>query len=581
MADVDYWDRRTNVRDPLAERLIGPGKRFELEEIVVVGHRQAVIRDVPRTVDPYLSRAALFGDRLAMTCEGARFTYAELFGRAASLAAVLRDEFDVRRGSMVALAMGNRPEFVVSLIAIIAAGGIAALVNSRGVAEEMLHAIGTAGAMLTILDAERADTIAAALPDPAWPRIVSGAPASSLRPGRAGMAADRAFAEVAVSGDPAALAPEPMQPDDGAVILFTSGTTGRPKGALLSHGAVAHSMALGAVVSAIQDMRYEDEMGESLPEAQRAMQSPVVNLTPMFHLSGMIPILRSISVGSAHHIMGKWNADIAFDMIEQSDMTRLSFVPTMLWDMFRSPRANADNLGRIRYLAGGGAPLNPDIVAEIRARVPKCVLSNSYGQSENVAWACSISGRHYMDHPLSCGWAVPTVHVAVRRDDGTEAAIGEPGELWMTSASVMTGYISDAKATAETVVDGWMATGDIGFVDAEGLFTIVDRRKNMVISGGENIYCAEVERVLSLRPDILESVAYGIPDERLGERLVVEVYVAAGSDLDADRLKAHCREHLAIYKVPRVVHILRVPLPRTATGKIDRMAVMGRALTAA
>lgn len=562
---------RPNARDPLVERLIGPGRQFELEAVDVAGFAQAVFKGAPRNLAGIYRMGREFGDRPFVVYDEIRLSFDDVFGRAASLATALREQFGVVRGTRVAIVMGNRVEWVISLIAITAAGGVAALVNSRGVAEEMVRAMATADCAVAIIDAERADIIAAEYPDPVWPRIVVGSPTTALRPGR-----DACFATLTVAAPGAGFDPEETDPADGAVILFTSGTTGFPKGALLSHGALAHAASLSCFMGALQDLRYEEETGESLPERSRSMTTPSVILGPMFHLSGMVPVIRSIGLGTTVHIMSKWNVDIAFDMIERVGMSRLSFVPAMLWDLLRSPRATPENLGEIRYMANGAAPLNPALVVEIRARMPNCLFSNTYGQTEDTAWACSISGKTYLEHPETCGWACPTVRVCVRRDDGSEAAIGEPGELWVSSAALMNEYVGDPDSTRATLQDGWLATGDVGVVDEKGLFTIVDRKKNMVISGGENIYCAEVERVLSDHPDVRESIAYGVPDPRLGERLAATVVLKPGASSGEDDIKAWCRQHLAIYKVPREVVLRHDLLPRTASGKIDRGSFLKR-----
>jgi acyl-CoA synthetase (AMP-forming)/AMP-acid ligase II len=470
----------------------------------------------------------------------------------------------VGKGTTVAVVTSNRPEWIVSMLAVTTLGGIAALVNSRGAAEEMLRAIRQVGCTLAILDAERDDVITAAEPDPEWPRIVIGAPKAPLRAG------DADFAELAAPRHGLEFTPAEMDRSDGAIILFTSGTTGFPKGALLSHGALAHSVSVATFMGTLQDIRYEEESGETLPADRKAMATPAVILGPMFHLSGIMPILRALSLGTTIHIMGKWNTDVAFDMIEMVGMTRLSFVPAMLFDMFRSPRARPELLAKVRYMVNGAAPLNLALVEQIKARMPHCQLSNGYGQTEATAWTCGISGNVYLDHPAACGWAAPTVKVQLRREDGSEPPIGEPGELWVSSPMLMNEYVGDAKATAETLRDGWLASGDIATMDASGIFTIVDRKKNMVISGGENIYCAEVERVVGDHPAVREVLAYGLPDARLGERLAVTAVLEPGAEADGEEIKAFCKQRLAIYKVPREVMMTRDFLPRTASGKIDR-----------
>ncbi len=553
-----------NIRDPLVARLIGPGKPFELVSEEIGGQSYDVFKGAPRNLAGLFRQGMAFGERTMIVHEDVSITYAEGFARAAALAEALRGRYGVGKGTTVAVVTGNRPEWIIAMLAVTSLGGVAALVNSRGAAEEMLRAIGQVGCTLAILDAERDDVITAAEPDPAWPRIVIGQPKVALR------SQDADFAELAAPRAGVVFAPLEMAPTDGAIILFTSGTTGFPKGALLSHGALAHSVSVATFMGTLNDLRYEEESGETLPPDRRAMTTPAVILGPMFHLSGIMPILRAISLGTTIHIMGKWNVDVAFDMIENVGMTRLSFVPAMLFDMFRSPRATPELLANVRYMVNGAAPLNLALVEQIKARMPNCQLSNGYGQTEATAWTCGISGAVYLAHPAACGWAAPTVKVELRRDDGSAPAMGEPGELWLSSPMLMTEYVGDAKATAETLRDGWLASGDIATVDANGIYTIVDRKKNMVISGGENIYCAEVERVVGDHPTVREVIAYGLPDPRLGERLAVTAVLEPGAETDGEAIKAFCKQHLAIYKVPREVALTRDALPRTASGKVDR-----------
>ena len=558
---IKKW--RNNIRDPLAEWMLGPGGSHTLESATVAGYEQQVFTGAPRNLAGLYRQAMHFGDRIMVVQDGQSLTYAEVFAKAAALADALRNRFSVRAGTKVAVVMSNRIEWIISVLAITAVGGVAALVNSRGVAEEMLRAIETAQCELAIIDAERAAIIASEEPDPVWPRIIVGA--SLLR-----MSRDADYSVLTAPCADMEFLPDEMGTEEGGIVLFTSGTTGFPKAALLSHGALAHSVALACFMGLVQDSRYKEETGLNLPEERRSMATPAVILGPMFHLSGIMPIFRAISLGTTIHIMSKWSVDIAFDMIETVGMSRLSFVPAMLWDMLRSPRATPETLAKVAYMANGAAALNPTLLAEIRTRMPNCLLSNTYGQTETTAWTCSISGAAYRANPGSCGWPAPSVQVSIRRDNGSESDIGEAGELWVSSAGLMTEYLGDEKATAEALQDGWLASGDIAIMDKVGIVTIVDRKKSMVISGGENIYCAEVERVLADHPAVRDCIVYGLPDERLGERLAAHIVVADGAAVSEDDIKAHCRVHLAIYKVPRVVTLSRIALPRTASGKVDR-----------
>ncbi len=553
------------MKDPLVDELIGKGRQFELETVEVAGRPRQVFRGAPRTLAEIFGTAQALGGRPMVVDGEVCLSYGEVFARAARLKDRLTHEYRIERGSKVAIAMANSVEWVVSLIAITAAGGVAALVNSRSSAEEMVHAISSVGCDLALIDEERAAMIGPAFPERGWAILVLESGCESAVP----------------SDPPAKLEPVAAGPDGGAVILYTSGTTGRPKGALLSHGALAHAASLSKVMGRLQDLLYERESGNVVPADRSSMAGPAMVLTPMFHLTGMLPVVRGMSLGATIHILGKWNVDTAFDMIETSGLSRIAFVPTMLWDMIHSPRATPENLSALRHLAYGGGPLNMELVGEIRRRMPQSIITNTYGQTENTGWACSLSGKAYLQNPQSCGWACPTVDVCVRRDDGSEADVDEPGELWVRSAAVMTGYVGEPEATRLALdPDGWCATGDFGKVDSHGLFTILDRKKDMVISGGENIYCAEVERVLFDHPAVREAIAFGVPDSRLGERLVAAVVTQPDADVDEEALKHWCRERLAIYKVPREMEVTQEPLPRTATGKIDRGNFVKAARTA-
>jgi long-chain acyl-CoA synthetase len=542
---------RTQARDPLAERMLGPGGSHSLETVTIAGYPQQVFKGAPRNLAGLYRQAMQHQDRIMVVQDERSLSYAEGFAQAAALADALRSQFGVKAGTKVAVVMSNRIEWIISVLAITAVGGVAALVNSRGVGEEMLRAIDTAQCALAIMDEQCAELIGDKLQ---LQRIVIGQNYETLIVPRPGLA----------------FMPDDVGPEDGGIVLFTSGTTGFPKAALLSQGALAHSVSIAAFMGLVQDARYEEETGVVLPEGRRSMTTPAVILGPMFHLSGIMPIFRAISLGTTIHIMTKWSVDIAFDMIETVGMSRLSFVPAMLWDMLRSPRATPETLAKVAYMANGAAALNPTLLAEIRQRMPNCLLSNTYGQTETTAWTCSISGAAYLANPSSCGWPAPSIQVAIRRDDGSAVDIGEAGELWVSSAGLMTEYLGDTESTAETLQDGWLASGDVAIMDEDGIVTIVDRKKNMVISGGENIYCAEVERVLSDHPQVRDCIAYGVPDERLGERLAVHIVVAKNAGVSEDAIKAHCRDHLAIYKVPRIVALTNDPLPRTASGKVDR-----------
>jgi acyl-CoA synthetase (AMP-forming)/AMP-acid ligase II len=290
----------------------------------------------------------------------------------------------------------------------------------------------------------------------------------------------------------------------------------------------------------------------------------------MFHVAGLLPYLRAIVGGQATVLISKWSAETLFDVLERETVSRLGLVPTMIFDLLNSPRAASGVLSNIRFLANGTASLSPTVARQIRERLPKCLMLNTYGQSETMERVATFGGRAYEANLDAVGRVMPTMQLRIVHDDGSAVAEGQPGEICARTPTAMLGYYNDPKATAETLRDGWLFTGDIGRFDEHELLHIVDRKKNMVISGGENIYCAEVERVLEEHPAAQEAAAFGEPDPRLGERLVAVVVLKPGAELTADEVKAYAKQRLAIYKVPRRVALTHTPLPRNATGKVTR-----------
>jgi long-chain acyl-CoA synthetase len=544
--------------DPLAAPLVGPGGPYEVMPAQLRGESCEVYRDHPHTLIGIYDVARGRGDARMVQETARAWTYDQVFQLADALSATLQDRFGVKHGTRVAIATGSRMEWLAGVIAVSQIGAVAVLINTRGTREEMVRAITVVNGEVVLADRERAQVLLDG--EAPWPMILVGA-ADLARPG------DLTF-EQASAGDakPAAVA---LAPEDGAVVMFTSGTTGFPKGALLTHGSVSHAVVTAALTCDLHDLTHAKEFGRPFDPDRPSKSSPTVVAGPLFHVGGLIPFLRSIYCGAPLFLMARWNADVAFDLIEGEGLSRMSFVPTMMWDMLNSPRASNGNLGAIKHLVNGAAPLPPALVKEIVARLPDCMLWTSYGSTETSGAAATFGGREYLENPTGCGRPLPTMRMRILRDDGSDAAPGEPGEIAVSGAAIFSGY-HDPKATEEAFEGAWYRMGDIGFMDEHERLQVVDRKKNMVISGGENIYCAEIERVLNEHPAVRESLAYGLPDPRLGERLVVTVVPNPGASVGAEDLQAHVRAHLAIYKVPREVRFSHEPLPRTATGKEDR-----------
>jgi acyl-CoA synthetase (AMP-forming)/AMP-acid ligase II len=534
--------------DPVALALTAADGPFALID-TPTGQR---FRDYPHDLIGVLRAAQRHGPRRMVEAAGETFTYDEVFARAGRIAHALTRDHGVRPGDYVALLMTAGVDWMASFIAVIASGAAAVLVNTRCTAEEMAHAIGRVEARVLIADRERAGIIRAEAVAAGWNLIEEPALA------------------VIVAGAPHDLAWTPRAESDPAVVLFTSGTTGFPKAVRLDHGSMAHVVTLAGLAGKMQDRRYTMESGREVPPDRSSACSATVIAGPVFHFSGVMPFLRGVYFGAPLFVLPKWDVETAFDLMEREPLTRLAFVPTMLTDLMASPRAGPDNLGAIMVLSNGAASLDVHMVERMRTQMPQVMVANTYGQTESAAWISTICGADYLTHPDSIGYVLPSVELRIVRDDGKDAETGEHGEIRVRAPHVMRGYVGDDSATADTIRDGWLRTGDNGWMDTDGRLYLADRRKNMIITGGENVYCAEVERVLGDHPAVAEVIAYGRPDERFGERVEATVVLCEGADADPETLRTYARTRLAGYKVPKAIHLRATPLPRTPTMKIDR-----------
>lgn len=530
--------------DPLVAQLTAPGSSF------AIGERDGTrcFTAAPDDLDALIDSARRFGPA-TMVVEGEhRFTYDEVFARADALAGAL----SVAPGERVAIAMRNRVAWMVGLLAVVRAGGVAVLVNSRGAAAELRAAIEECSPALVLADAERAGLIAE-----------SGYPGRVLSAG--------AFPETGEAPPPHRAAP-----NDPAAILFTSGTTGRVKGAVLTHRNLVHSL-MSIQLSGLMVLHGIAAQYGVAPEAimAQAPQPATLLVYPLFHISGLAAgFLSPMLSGGKIVIMRRWDPDEALRLIAQERITQLSAVPTMLWDLINRSSLEGADLSSLTNVASGGQALPVNLLDAVRAACPAAMMGTGYGMTETAGSVAMAVGADFIRKPSAAGRVLELAEVRILDAEGRDLPAGEAGEIVVRSPMVMAGYWSRPEETAAVLSpDGWLRTGDIGLVDDEGYVFIVDRKKDMVISGGENIYCAEVERVMGELPGVAECAAFGIPDVRLGELLVA---VAVGEGIDEPTIIATVAERLARYKAPAQVAILDEPLPRNAVGKIDKIALRAR-----
>ena len=484
---------------------------------------------------------ATYADHELVVHEAVRFTYAQCRAAAASLAKCLSQQHGVQAGDRVGLALPNSPSWMASFIAISSLGAVPALINPRAGREEFQHCLVSTACRLCIH--ARYDL----------PKDTPGLDIAEL--------------EAVIADDAALLLPEtPREPEQEALLMFTSGTTGLPKAASLSHESVLTALKTLQYSGVLIAKRMADAYGVDFDILMRMRPPPTHLLVfPLFHVSGCnATFLSSLLQGGKLVLMTRWDAHHALELIAQEKITSFPAVPTMYRDLLRLKRSQDFDLSSLNNMSVGGQATPPALLADIHQAFPWAVLGSGYGMTEAGGTVTLAVGSEFIDNPHSSGRPVSTIDIEIRDDQGTPAPAGTTGEIHIRGAGLMSGYVGEASPFD---AHGWFATGDLGYVDHEGLLYVVDRKTDMVISGGENIYCAEVERVIDLHDDVRESAAFGLPDERLGEKLVAHVVPQLGKALSEETLLAHCVQHLAKHKVPRQICVQTDPLPRNASGK--------------
>ncbi|WP_061295325.1 class I adenylate-forming enzyme family protein [Herbidospora cretacea] len=543
----------TISHDQAQAALTAPGQLFEMTE---TSGGVRIWRHAPATFRAMLETTAFHGDKTFVVYEDERLTYAEFFRATATLAHALRDVFGVRKGDRVAIAMRNYPEWIVSFSAVLSIGAVAVPLNAWWTASELDHALTDSGALLAITDGERAERM-------------SGLPLIVTRRGSFEGGHDWDSFEPKTT-----LPPVDLSPDDPATIFYTSGTTGRSKGALGSHRnlgqapmTVAYAITRGVVMS-------------GKDPAETAGQRRVTLLTvPLFHVTGCFAVLMTtMFTGGGLVLMYKWDPGRALELIERERVTTMSGVPTNAWQLISHPSLAKHDISSLTAVSYGGAPAPPKLLERINELLPDRAPTNGYGMTETTALAIYNSGREYAAHPDSIGRPLAVMDVKICDPTGVELPRGEVGELCLRGPIVIMGYWNRPDATAETIVDGWLHTGDLARIDDEGFVYIVDRAKDMVIRGGENVYCAEVEAALFEHPAIDDAAVIGIPDDELGEQVGAVVRIT--SPVTAGDLQAFLRTRLAEFKIPVRFWFHEEELPRNPGGKILktvlRRHVLGR-----
>jgi long-chain acyl-CoA synthetase len=480
-----------------------------------------------------LDRAArCFAQRTALVSETGRSTFRELYDRVAGLAALL-DRRGVSKGDRLALLLPNGPEYIELVYACSRLGAIAVPLNTRLSATEIDRVLADATPRGLIRHSS--------MPDPTTPvpwQVVL----------------DQEPMDVGTDLPPVAI----YDPDAVLALIYTSGTTGRPKGVALTH------------TNAMADV---DHVNYWMPYRESGVY---LHAAPMFHIADFPLMFAGPAVGATQVTIPKFSAESFCAMVERERVTHTVLVPTMINLLTQYPDLDAHDLGSLEVLGYGGSPMAPELMRRTREVLPQVKLVQVYGLSETGFLTGLRDHEHTEPRLLSCGRPCPGVDLHVVDEWGQELATGDSGEIVTRGANVMRGYWNDPQDTLAAFRNGMFRTGDLGYQDADGYVYIQDRMKDMIVSGGENVYSGEVEAVLYAHPAVREAAVFGIPDPKWGELVMACVVLKPGHTLTVEDLIAHCRLSLASYKVPRRVEFSDTDLPKNGSGKILKRVLRER-----
>ncbi len=545
-----------------------PGQIFELIDAEVMGVKTQIFKNAPAHLGQVFAGARGHGEKTFLVYEGESYSFTQAMDQIDALSNLLVNTYGVKKGDRVAVAMRNYPEWVMSFAAIISVGAVSVSMNSWWVEDEMDFALQDSGAKVLICDQQRFDVAAESCKKFGVKVLVARAEKSlpagvdkwqdALAPH---LAAGLKCPVVEISSD------------DDATILYTSGTTGRPKGAVSTHRAIISALMGFSSRNSVLTMsgtKLKEVTGPEVPTS-------FILIVPLFHVTGCVPVMMSCFIaGLKLAIMYKWDAEKALEMIEREKITNFVGVPTQSWDLVNSPAFDKYDTTSLRAVGGGGAPSPTSLVGKVNDKVKNGSPQLGYGMTETNAFGPGITGSDYLAHPTSTGRAVLPMRVEVRDDNLKSLPTGEAGEIWFFGPMLIRGYWNRPEATAETIVDGWLRSGDIGRLDAEGFVYVEDRVKDMILRAGENIYGAEVESAIYDHPAVHEAAVFGVPHERLGEEVGVAILPKDGLALDPQDLWKFLEGKIGAHKIPVHVVVMTEPLPRNAAGKFLKRELQQR-----
>jgi len=543
--------------------LTAPGAKCEMETVDIRGIPTRVWKNSPPSLRVLAQLAKMHGQKLFTIHEEDRVTYDANYRAVAALAHWLVGQ-GVKKGDRVALAMRNLPEWPMIFFAVTSIGAIVVPLNAWWTGGELEYGLADSGTKLLFVDGQRHERLKdhyAALP--ALEKVVVTRSREPL---------DGKFVSLeAILGKPndwASLPDQPFPdaeilPDDDGTIFYTSGTTGNPKGALGTHRNIVTNILSGGY-SAARSLLRRGEVPPATPESKVALL-----VIPLFHVTACSAgMMTTIAAGSTMVFMRKWDPLEAMALIEREKINMTGGVPTIAWQLLEHPDRDKFDLSSLEAISYGGAPSAPELVKRIFTEFG-ALPANGWGMTETMATVTSHGSEDYLNRPTSCGPPVAVADLKIMDIEGEhELPVGEVGELWARGPMVVKGYWNKPEESARCFVDGWVRTGDLARLDEEGFCYIVDRAKDIIIRGGENIYSSEVEDVLYAHPAVTDAALIGVPHKTLGEQPVAVVHLAHGKQASEGELQDWVRARLAAFKVPVMVRFSQDVLPRNANGKI-------------
>ncbi len=516
-------------------------------------------KNTPKTLANFFEFGLLFPEWDFIVFNEERYSYQDIHKKAAQTANALKNA-GVKKGDRVAICMANNPEYIISFMAITSMGAVCVLLNSWWVPDEVTYGLENSGAIVLIADEKRLQGL----------EKFADLKKIIVRPSN-----DANDFNDFISSQPTSFNEPTLDTHDNATIFYTSGSTGFPKGVLSTHRNILSTLFSWALVTTLK-REVEDVDDSQAPESisdTPKQQAAILHCVPLFHVTGSHSgFLMSIIAGRKMVMMSKWDPGAALQLIQDEKIGAITGVPTQTWDLLTHPDKDKYDLSSFKELSGGGAPRPPEHVKKLKDEFKDAEPSIGYGLTETNAAGTLNLGKDYLSHPGSCGRAIPPVtDVAIIDENWNFIQESKAvGEIVIKSPANMVGYWGNQEATDEVFnKDGWFKSGDLGYID-DGFVYIVDRVKDMVIRGGENISCIDVETAIYAHPSVQEAAVFGIPEERLGETLCVAICLKPSMELSEQELKDFLHNKLAAFKIPSLMQISYEELPRVASGKFSK-----------